>query len=112
MYKPAADPGGRVFASREGSLGGVGHGAGDDVCRNGDWQRLLGPLEANGEDLAHLQVLRAKLETMASQAVRLTAEQAALTAAKQEASQQLRALLPMGRRLATTLWSTRTGCRR
>jgi hypothetical protein len=69
----------------------------------GDWQRLLEPVKANGEELAHLEVPRAKLEALVSRAVELNKEQAARTAAKQEASKQLRAILTEGRRLATLL---------
>jgi len=69
----------------------------------GDWQRLLAPVKANGEELAHLEVPRAKLEALMGRAVELNQEQAARAAAKQEASQQLRAIIPEGNRLAALL---------
>ena len=69
----------------------------------GDWQRLLAPVKANGEELAHLEVPRAKLEALVARVVELNKEQAARTAAKQEASKQLRVLLPAGNRLANLL---------
>src|SRR5262245_14763855 len=69
----------------------------------GDWQRLLAPLDANKEELAHLAVSHARLAEMLAQAVKINQEQAARTAAKQEASQQLKVLLTEGQRLATLL---------
>ena len=69
----------------------------------GDWQRLLAPVKANGEELAHLEVPRAKLEALIARAVELNKEQAARTAAKQETSKLLREILPEGRRLAALL---------
>ncbi len=69
----------------------------------GDWQRLLAPVAANGEELAHLEVSRAKLEALLAKAVQLTKDQAARAAAKQEASQQLRTIIPEGQRLANLL---------
>jgi hypothetical protein len=69
----------------------------------GDWQRLLAPVKANGEELAHLEVPRAKLEALMARAVELNKEQAARAADKQEASRQLREIIPEGNRLANLL---------
>ena len=69
----------------------------------GNWQRLLAPLVANGDDLKHLEVPRAQLTAMAAQAVDLKKQQAAHRAAKQTATQQLQEMLTEGERLATLL---------
>ena len=69
----------------------------------GEWQRLLVSLTANSEALTNLEGLRLKLESVLERAVALTKEQAATKAAKQQASKDLRALIPEGRRLATLL---------
>jgi hypothetical protein len=69
----------------------------------GDWQRLLAPLVANGDDLKHLEVPRNQLATMTAQAVDLKKHQAAQRAAKQTASQQLQGMLTEGERLASLL---------
>jgi Asp-tRNA(Asn)/Glu-tRNA(Gln) amidotransferase B subunit len=71
----------------------------------GNWQRLLEPLKANAADLPHLEVPRAKLEALLTQAVGLSQEQAARTAAKQDLSQQLKSVVSEGQRLATLLRS-------
>jgi len=71
----------------------------------GAWQRLLVALQANGGDLGHLEVPRAKLSGLFSKAVDITTQQAALKASKQESSQQIKAIAAEGRRLATLLRS-------
>ena len=71
----------------------------------GAWQRLLVALSANTGDLAHLEVSRAKLAALFSKAVDITTQQAALTASKQESSQQIKQIAADGRRLATLLRS-------
>jgi len=71
----------------------------------GDWRRLLEPLKANAADLPHLEAPRAKLEALLTQAVGLSQEQAARTAAKQDISQQLKSTVAEGQRLATLLRS-------
>ena len=71
----------------------------------GAWQRLLVALSANTGDLAHLEVSRAKLAALFSQAVNITTQKAALTASKQESSQQIKQIAGDGRRLATLLRS-------
>lgn len=71
--------------------------------RLGDLQRLMSILNANSEELAHLDFSRQRLEQMLAQAQAVADQQAVHTAAKQEASQQLRALVIEGERLATVL---------
>ena len=77
------------------------------VTING-WERLLVPLEANKQDLPHLETHRALLAGMVAQARGISAQQAAMAASKQEATKRLQALLVEGRKLATFL---RTGVR-
>ncbi len=69
----------------------------------GTWQRLLAALGANSTDLAHLEVPRAKLAALFTQAVDITKQQAALKASKQDSSQQIKQVAADGRRLATLL---------
>jgi hypothetical protein len=69
----------------------------------GDWQRLLAPLAANGDELKHLEVPRARLAEMVAQAADLKKQQAAQRAAKQASSRQLQEMLNEGQRLATLL---------
>lgn len=69
----------------------------------GEWQRLLAALQVNQGDLPHLETQRTQLETMVGQAEDLFQSQAALSASKQEASQQLATLVSECQRLATVL---------
>jgi hypothetical protein len=69
----------------------------------GQWQRLLAPLEANAGELTHLEGSRTKLAALLTRAQAINRDQAAQTAAKQEASRQIRTVLPDGERLATLL---------
>jgi hypothetical protein len=69
----------------------------------GEWQRLLVPLKANSEALANLEPLRVKMEAVLERAVALSKEQAVSKATKQQATKDLRTLVPEGRRLATLL---------
>jgi len=69
----------------------------------GDWQRILAPLEANAADLSHLEVPRAKLAALLSQAAGIKKQQAASRATKETASEQLQATLVEGQRLAALL---------
>ena len=75
--------------------------------RNGiaqsSWQHLSTSLAANSKDLPHLDGHRARLLEVLTQAEDLTAQQAALSASKQEASKQLAQLMGEGRKLATFL---------
>ena len=74
------------------------------VTVNG-WERLLVSLEANKQDLPHLETHRALLAGMVSQVREISALQAAMAASKQDATQRLKALLVEGRKLATFLRS-------
>ncbi len=69
----------------------------------GDLQLLLTALEANGEDLPHLEISRAKLERMLDQARDAAAQQATAAAIKQEATQRLQALMVDSTRLGNAL---------
>jgi len=69
----------------------------------GDWQSLAAKLEANREDLGHLEPLRLKLVALGSQALGVNQQQDAVKASKQELSKQLRQLAAEGNRLATLL---------
>lgn len=77
------------------------------VTLNG-WERLLASLEANKDAFPQLDVYRAQLAAMLAQAREASAEQAAMAASKQQATQRLQTLLADGRKLATVL---RTGVR-
>lgn len=69
----------------------------------GDLQRLSGTMEANKEELPHLEPFRLKLGGILTQVLDVSQEQAALKARKQETSKQLRRLLSEGQRLATVV---------
>ena len=92
---PQEDPGTpkrKVFKRESTSAGKIG-----------DWQRLLAPLAANGDDLKHLEVPRARLAAMAAEAEDMKTQQAAQRAAKQASTRQFREMLTEGERLATLL---------
>lgn len=69
----------------------------------GDLQSLLLALEANEEDLPHLETSRAKLEGMLDQARDAAAQQATAAAVKQEATKRLQALVTDSTRLGNAL---------
>ena len=71
----------------------------------GDWQRLLDSLAANATELAHLEPSRTKLVAQLDQALKLSQDQVAAKAAKQQLSKQLFAAIGEGDRLATLLRS-------
>jgi len=71
-----------------------------------DWRRLIPPLVANAADIPHLEAPRVQLETVDTEVEDLLAQQASLTAQKQEISRRLQVRTAEGRRLATFL---RTG---
>jgi hypothetical protein len=71
--------------------------------RLGDLQRLLPPLVANGADLVHLEATRARFAEFLAQAEDAANRQGVHTAAKQEASLQLRTALAECERLANIL---------
>lgn len=61
------------------------------------WQHRLRALEANGNDLAHLDSGREKLQGIESRAQLAFRAQSAATAAKQEASKEVEILIAEGR---------------
>jgi hypothetical protein len=67
------------------------------------WLRLIPALTANAADLPHLEDLRLQLESVAVQVGDLLAQQATLTASKQDVSKRLQALIAEGRQLAAFL---------
>ena len=69
----------------------------------GDLQVLLTALAANEDDLPHLEISRAKLEGMLTQARDAAVQQATAAAVKQEATKQLQSLLTEGTRLGNAL---------
>jgi hypothetical protein len=71
----------------------------------GDWQSLLGKLEAHVTEVPQLEPFRAKLATLLGQALDATKTQADLRANKQEASKQIKQLAGSGRRLAAVVRS-------
>jgi hypothetical protein len=66
----------------------------------GEWQKFLASLEAN-PDLAPLEPWRNKLAGLLAQGVEMSQQQAAMAAAKQEKSKQIKTLLLEGQRLLT-----------
>jgi len=72
------------------------------VTING-WEQLATSMEANAEDFPHLEAQRQELADTLVQVRDVSTRQAALTAAKQEATQELQTLLAEGRKLATFL---------
>ena len=69
----------------------------------GDLQRLLAPLAANSADLGHLEATRARFADLLAQAEEAANRQGIHTAAKQEASLQLRTSVTECERLANIL---------
>lgn len=67
------------------------------------WERLLASMEANPDDFKTLEDYRAKLKSMLDTARQASAQQAAMDAAKQEATKNLQSLLAEGRKLASFL---------
>ena len=59
----------------------------------GNLQQLFGKLEANGKDLPQLEISRTQLGTVLTRMAELNTQQAAMAAAKQEASKELKTLL-------------------
>ena len=69
----------------------------------GEWQRLLSALQVNRTELAHLETHRTQLEALVAQVEGLFQSQAALSASKQEATQQVEKQVADCDRLATVL---------
>ncbi|MEO6192284.1 MAG: hypothetical protein ABIS20_04695 [Thermoanaerobaculia bacterium] len=72
------------------------------VTLNG-WERLLASLEINAQDFPQLEGYRAQLKAMLETAQETSAQQAGLTATKQEATKRLKGMLADGRKLANFL---------
>jgi hypothetical protein len=69
----------------------------------GDLQRFHARLEASIAEIPHLEAPRARLGAALSRAQELLKQQSSLTAAKQEASEELRTLLVESQRLANAM---------
>ena len=69
----------------------------------GDWQRSLNTFAANAADLSHLETSRVKLEGIFQKAQDVATQQAALTASRQELSQQMKKLVLDGQRVMLVL---------
>ena len=66
-----------------------------------EWRRLIQPLATNKDDTPYLEGHYARLSALLTQVEDIEKQQAALTAAKQEASKQLKTLLVEGRKVAS-----------
>lgn len=71
--------------------------------KKGSWLKLSTALEANKEELGHLEVPRTKLAAHLGRVQEITQEQSALAASKQELSKQLQVLMDETGRLVTML---------
>jgi transcriptional regulatory protein LevR len=69
----------------------------------GEWQRLQAALSANMVDLTHLDGSRLIFADLLDQAQAIIRRQAAQAAEKQQSSQDLRAKISDGQRMATML---------
>lgn len=69
----------------------------------GSMRRLSDAMAANQAEIQHLGVGQAKLEGLLTRAQEISQDQASRTAAKQEASKQLKVLFTESERLATVL---------
>jgi hypothetical protein len=69
----------------------------------GKLQKLSAALSANGADLPQLEISRAQLAALLTEAQEATLEQAAMTAGKQQATQRLKTSVIEGERLANVL---------
>ena len=69
----------------------------------GDWQSLMGKVEANKDQLPQLEPFRLKLGVVLNEAHRINQQQEATKATKQEATKRLRKLSLEGNRLAALL---------
>jgi predicted component of type VI protein secretion system len=65
-----------------------------------EWRRLIQPQSANQSDTPYLEGHYARLSALLTQVEDIEKQQAALTAAKQETSKQLKAILVEGRKVA------------
>lgn len=69
----------------------------------GELQRFKESMAANVDDLAGYEGGRLRFESLVTEALALTQEQAMLTAAKQEASKKLQGVLAEAQQVATVL---------
>jgi hypothetical protein len=67
------------------------------------WEEQLTAIEQNKSDLPQLEIPRQRLQAITTQIRAYSAEQATLTAAKQEATKRIYFLLAQGRKLSTVL---------
>ncbi len=67
------------------------------------WEELLDAIEQNTDDLPHLETTRERLQVILTQIRGFAAEQAALTASRQQATLRVYHLLGQGRKVATVL---------
>ncbi len=67
------------------------------------WEKELIAAERNSGDLPHSQIPREKLQSVLLEIRGVAAEQAALTASKQEATKRIYTLLARGRKISTLL---------
>ena len=70
------------------------------------WDTLIAKMEANAAELAHLELLRAKLTAILEEYRTLTTEQGRAKSTKQDASKRRQELILNGSRLATVLRSS------
>ena len=68
-----------------------------------EWEELLTAIEQNSDDLPQLEIPRQRLQTLLTQIRAYAAEQAALTASRQQATKRVTFLLTQGRKLSTVL---------
>jgi hypothetical protein len=67
------------------------------------WEQQLTAIERNFDELPETEIPRERLQGIVTQIRGYAAEQAALTASKQEASKRIQFLLVQGRKLSTVL---------
>jgi hypothetical protein len=71
----------------------------------GDWQRLIGTIEANLAELPQLEPFLLKLRAIFEDMLEVSHQQAALRASKQEASRRMQRFSSNGQRLCTVMRS-------
>ena len=69
----------------------------------GDWQSLMGKVEANKDEVPQLEPFRLQLGVVLNEALKINLQQEDTKATKQEASKRLRKLSLEGNRLAALL---------
>ena len=71
-----------------------------------EWEEVLTALEQNSADLPQTEIPRQRLRSILTQIRGYAAEQASLTASKQESTKRVYFLLAQGRKLSTVLRTT------